>query len=94
MKKNSKFFAPQGEVGWWVIIVAPQYYLIKSCGRWGCFLELFSESKFIQPFKSYWPHKVFKNFLFCHDLVIILSSDILQKPLMIKICRKRQKLFF
>merc|ERR1712012_50389 len=72
----------------------PLFYLLKSCGRGGCFLELFSESKFIQPFKSYWPHKVFKNFFFCQDLVIILSLDILQKPLMIGFCRKSPPFLF
>ena len=94
MKKNSKFFTHQGEVGWGVVIVAPKYFLIKSCGRWGCFLELLSESKFMQPFQRYSVHKFFANFFCCQNLVILLSSNIPLKPSMIGFCCKRQNMFF
>ena len=80
VKKNFKIFCPEGEVGWWGVIVALQYFFIKSCGRWGCFLELFSESKFMQPFQRYKHHNVFANFFCCQDLVGELSAAVSQKP--------------
>ena len=67
---------------------------IKSCGRWGCFLELFSESKFLQPFQRYWHHQFFANFFWCQFCVGELSAAVSQKPFTNKIYCKRQKLFF
>ena len=37
----------------------------------------------MQPFKSYWPHKIFAKFFGCQYLVILLLSCILLKLLMI-----------
>ena len=48
----------------------------------------------MQPFKSYWPHNFFAKFLCCHYFVILLSSCIALKPLMLQFCCRRQNMFF